>query len=242
MQVHRDIMDGRFAAPPFAGAAPRLAWVAPGARIEAGVAIEGPCFVDDGTVVKAGARIGPYAVIGRQCQIEEDAHGRGVDRLGGHAGSAATPPCGSRSSGGTATWAGTPCSTAASCSATSRSSPTTAGSDGLSGADMTLRPVNPDIFKAYDIRGIYPASSTSGSRGTSAARSSPILEARRIAVTRDMRVSSPAIAAAFIDGARAQGADVVDYGLAGTDMLYFAVAADGFDGGAQITASHNPKQ
>ncbi len=57
-----------------------------------------------------------------------------------------------------------------------------------------------------------------------------------------MRVSSPSVAAAFIAGARAQGADVVDYGMMGTDMLYYAVARDGHDGGAQITASHNPKQ
>ena len=46
----------------------------------------------------------------------------------------------------------------------------------------------------------------------------------------------------IIEGARAQGADVVDYGLIGTDMLYFGVARDGLDGGAEITASHNPKQ
>ena len=50
------------------------------------------------------------------------------------------------------------------------------------------------------------------------------------------------MAAAFIEGAREQGADVVDYGMMGTDMLYFAVARDGHDGGVQITASHNPKQ
>ena len=55
-----------------------------------------------------------------------------------------------------------------------------------------------------------------------------------------MRVSSPALAAAFIEGAREQGADVVDYGMLGTDMMYFAVVSDGLDGGAQITASHNP--
>src|SRR5262249_18313451 len=47
---------------------------------------------------------------------------------------------------------------------------------------------------------------------------------------------------AFIEGARRQGADVVDYGMMATDMLYFAVVRDGLDGGAQITASHNPKQ
>ena len=68
------------------------------------------------------------------------------------------------------------------------------------------------------------------------------LEAKRIAVGRDMRLSSPSLAAAFIEGATSQGADVVDYGMIATDMLYFAVARDGHDGGVQITASHNPKQ
>jgi phosphomannomutase len=107
---------------------------------------------------------------------------------------------------------------------------------------MALRPVNPDIFKAYDIRGIYPGDLDEGIARDIGRAFVSYLQARRIAVTRDMRVSSPAVATAFIDGARAQGADVVDYGLAGTDMLYYAVAAGGFDGGAQITASHNPKQ
>ncbi len=111
--------------------------------------------------------------------------------------------------------------------------------------------VSPSIFKAYDVRALYPselnediareigrayvaylcslAGSMAGSGG-----------ATRIAVSRDMRTSSPSLAAAFIDGALAQGADVVDFGMMGTDMLYFAVARDGFEGGAQITASHNP--
>src|SRR5918995_1811745 len=56
MQVHRDIMDGRYQAPPFAGSA-HAAWVAPGARLEEGVELQGPCFVDDGAVIKAGARV-----------------------------------------------------------------------------------------------------------------------------------------------------------------------------------------
>ena len=73
MQVHRDIMDGRYAAPPFAGKGSRLAWVAPGARIEDGARLEGPLFIDDGAVVEAGAHIGPYAVIGRECRIEAEA-------------------------------------------------------------------------------------------------------------------------------------------------------------------------
>src|SRR5690606_24438176 len=55
-----------------------------------------------------------------------------------------------------------------------------------------------------------------------------------------MRTSSPSLSAAFIDGALEQGADVVDYGMCATDMLYFGVVRDGLDGGAQITASHNP--
>jgi NDP-sugar pyrophosphorylase family protein len=72
MQVHRDIMDGRFPTPPFADSSPRI-WVAPTARVDEGVAIEAPCFVDDGAVVKAGARLGPYTVVGRQCHVEEHA-------------------------------------------------------------------------------------------------------------------------------------------------------------------------
>ncbi len=107
---------------------------------------------------------------------------------------------------------------------------------------MRQRPVNPDIFKAYDIRGVYPDDLDEGIARDIGRAFVAYLQPRRIAVTRDMRVSSPAIAAGFIEGARAQGSDVVDFGLAGTDMLYFAVAAEGFDGGAQITASHNPKQ
>jgi NDP-sugar pyrophosphorylase family protein len=71
-QVHRDIMDGRFLAAPFSGS-PSKVWISPGARVEEGVHLEGPCFVDEGTVVKSGARVGPYTVIGRQCHVEEQA-------------------------------------------------------------------------------------------------------------------------------------------------------------------------
>jgi NDP-sugar pyrophosphorylase family protein len=77
MQVHRDIMDRRFPAPPFAGAPGPLAWVSPEARVEDGAHLAAPCFVDAGTIVKPGATIGPYAVVGRQCQIEEDARVEG---------------------------------------------------------------------------------------------------------------------------------------------------------------------
>lgn len=101
--------------------------------------------------------------------------------------------------------------------------------------------VNPDIFKAYDIRGLYPVELDETTARLAGRAFVAYLQARRIGVGRDMRLSSPALARAFIEGATAQGADVVDYGLLGTDMLYFAVCRDGLDGGAQITASHNPK-
>jgi len=69
-------MDGRYVArraAPFM-TTPGAAWVSPEARVEEGAVIETPCFIDDGTVVKAGARIGPYSVVGRHCHLEEHAH------------------------------------------------------------------------------------------------------------------------------------------------------------------------
>src|SRR5262245_60748859 len=103
-------------------------------------------------------------------------------------------------------------------------------------------PINPDIFKAYDVRGLYPTELNDEVARQIGRGFVAYLGASRVAVSRDMRVSSPALAAAFIDGARTQGADVVDYGMMATDMLYFAVVHHGLEGGAQITASHNPKQ
>jgi len=72
-QVHRDIMMHHFAAPPFAGLPLDYCLTGADVRIEEGARVEGPCFIDEGTVIKAGARVAPYSVLGRQCQIEEDA-------------------------------------------------------------------------------------------------------------------------------------------------------------------------
>jgi NDP-sugar pyrophosphorylase family protein len=71
VQVHRDIMDGRFVAAPFDGT-PR-AVVAESARVDPAARIEGPCFVDEDTVVKGGATIGAYSVIGRHARVEQGA-------------------------------------------------------------------------------------------------------------------------------------------------------------------------
>jgi NDP-sugar pyrophosphorylase family protein len=73
VQVHHDIMDGRFVAPPFAGLTSPRRCIAPDVRIEDGATIEDPVFIDEGVLVKAGARLGPYAVLGRQTQVEEEA-------------------------------------------------------------------------------------------------------------------------------------------------------------------------
>lgn len=71
-QAHVDIMDGRFVAPPFESGADRRC-ISPTARIEDGVTIEGPCFIDRDVTIKKGARIGAYSVIGHDCQIGEGA-------------------------------------------------------------------------------------------------------------------------------------------------------------------------
>src|SRR5215216_1233699 len=73
LQVHRDIMDGRYAAPPFAGLTHGSPFVSPDAKIEEGAHIEGPCFIDEGVVVKAGATVRPHSVLGRQTHVEAGA-------------------------------------------------------------------------------------------------------------------------------------------------------------------------
>jgi phosphomannomutase len=102
--------------------------------------------------------------------------------------------------------------------------------------------INPEIFKAYDVRGLYPQEVTEEVFLQLGRAFAAFLGPGRVAVTRDMRLSSPSLSAAFIEGVTTQGGHVIDYGLAGTDMMYYAVASAGLDGGAQITASHNPKQ
>ena len=159
---------------------------------------------------KAGARIGPYTVLGKNCQVDEDANVSGAivwadTRIGREADvtrrhhrpigttSAATPRC----------------------------------SGGVLGDTTSHRriqpPMNPDIFKAYDVRGLYPAELDEQRFHQIGRAFVAFLKAKRIGVGRDMRLSSPSLAAAFIAGAREQGADVVDYGMIATDMIYYAV-------------------
>ena len=97
------------------------------------------------------------------------------------------------------------------------------------------------VFKAYDVRGIYP-SELDEQGGYAIGRAFvEQFEPKRIAVGHDMRVSSPSMAEAVIRGASEAGAAVLELGLVGTEMLYFAVGDLGLEGGIAVTASHNPK-
>jgi len=98
------------------------------------------------------------------------------------------------------------------------------------------------IFKAYDIRGLSPSLLNPPLARRIGIAFVDYLKAKNIAIGRDMRDTSPALAEAFIDGVRSCGASVIDIGMVTTDTLYFAVASQSLDGGAMITASHNPKQ
>jgi phosphomannomutase len=102
--------------------------------------------------------------------------------------------------------------------------------------------LDPKVFKAYDVRGLYPAElDETGAEAIGRAYVEQF-EPRRIAVGRDMRISSPGMQDAFMRGAAGAGANVLDLGLVGTEMVYFAVGSLGLEGGAMVTASHNPKQ
>src|SRR5215813_12674246 len=102
--------------------------------------------------------------------------------------------------------------------------------------------LDPKAFKAYDIRGIYPSELDEEGAEAVGRALVEVFEPRRIAVGHDMRVSSPGMAEAVIRGASQAGAEVLELGLVGTEMLYFAVGQLGLDGGIAVTASHNPKQ
>ena len=107
---------------------------------------------------------------------------------------------------------------------------------------------DPTIFKAYDIRGIYPDQLNEDiayalARGYAAfIQNENPGKKLNIAVGSDMRISSPSLKAKVIAGLLDSGINVVDIGLVSTPTFYFAVAKFGYDGGLQISASHNPKQ
>ena len=109
--------------------------------------------------------------------------------------------------------------------------------------------IPPQIFKAYDIRGIY-GEEMDGDVAELIGRAFARVLARlrgkptsglRLGLGRDMRVQAPEMAARVREGLVAEGALVLDAGMIATEMLYFLVGSRGLDGGAMVTASHNPK-
>ena len=102
--------------------------------------------------------------------------------------------------------------------------------------------LDPSVFKAYDVRGIHPTQIDEDGAYRIGRAFVEHFGLGRIAVGRDMRVSAPTMTAAVIDGAADGGADVLDLGMIGTEMLYYAVGELALEGGIVVTASHNPKQ
>lgn len=109
---------------------------------------------------------------------------------------------------------------------------------------------NPEIFKAYDIRGLYGSDMDAALAeliGRAFARVIGELEDKptgelRLGLGRDMRLTAPELAKAYCEGMRAEGATVFDAGEVGTEMLYFLVGSRELDGGLMCTASHNPQR
>ena len=102
--------------------------------------------------------------------------------------------------------------------------------------------LDPTVFKAYDVRGIYPDQLDEAGAYAIGRAYVEEFEPRSLAVGRDMRVSSPSMAEAVMRGAAEAGADVIDLGMVGTEMVYFAVGDLDLEGGIMVTASHNPKE
>jgi phosphomannomutase len=102
--------------------------------------------------------------------------------------------------------------------------------------------LDPKVFKAYDVRGIYPDELDEVGAYAIGRAFVEQFEPRRIAVGHDMRLSSPAMTESVVRGVADAGADVTELGLVGTEMVYFAVGELGLDGGIAVTASHNPKE
>src|SRR5947209_15353770 len=100
--------------------------------------------------------------------------------------------------------------------------------------------VDPSIFKAYDVRGVYGENLNEEVAYRIGRAVAQYLSVSEIAVGRDMRLSSPQLAAALIRGITDQGVNAIDLGMTTTDELYFAVGKFNYPAGAMITASHNP--
>ena len=105
-----------------------------------------------------------------------------------------------------------------------------------------MSPINPSIFKAYDIRGIYPDQLDGETARQIGQAFVQYLGCKNVVVGQDMRLSSPVLFEHLTRGIIDAGSDVIDIGLCSTDALYFTVGKYAYEAGIMITASHNPKE
>lgn len=109
-------------------------------------------------------------------------------------------------------------------------------------------PIDPSIFKAYDIRGVYPSQLDEDTAYRVGRAFSEIIKRENpgktlsLVVSRDMRLSSPQLKERVVEGIVDSGVNVIDIGMTTTPTFYFGVAYYGYDGGIQVSASHNPKE
>ena len=100
--------------------------------------------------------------------------------------------------------------------------------------------INTKAFKAYDIRGLYPEEVNEELAYRVGKVFCALFGAESVVVGRDIRLTGPGLVKALCDGLQDGGANVIDIGLCGTEMIYFATAYLNADGGIMVTASHNP--
>ena len=212
MQVHRDIMDGRYQAPPFTGSAASMAWVVPGRQ---GRGRRGTARALLRRRGRGGEGRGAHPSLLRHRPPDARRRRGGHRRIDHLAERMDWPRRGRPRVGPRPQLPHRP-------KRHHRNARPARRQDRRHRLQPLMTHQHASIFKAYDVRGLYPAEVNEDAARQIGRGFVAYLERERIAVSRDMRLSSPAVAAAFIEGAREQGADVVDYGMLATDMMYFA--------------------
>lgn len=105
-----------------------------------------------------------------------------------------------------------------------------------------MKPIDSSIFKAYDVRGVFPEQINEDTVYKIAQAYAKFVGPKKVALGRDVRLSGPKLMDAIKRGLVDHGVSVVDIGVITTDMYYFASAAYGYDGAIIVTASHNPRE
>ena len=100
--------------------------------------------------------------------------------------------------------------------------------------------IDPSIFKAYDVRGVYPSQINEDTARRIGQAYAALRKPGLLAIGRDVRLSSPSLEESLIQGISGSGVDVLRLGVIPTDQLYFAVGHYHLDGGITVTPSHNP--